>query len=86
MAVSSIIGRNGNTVRDISHSTGVKITVVKDEDFTTSSSSGEYTNNCSAFTLHYGSCTTSSKSITGWSLFNKLIKRYFSVVCNNSDF
>ncbi|XP_045102223.1 tudor and KH domain-containing protein homolog isoform X2 [Portunus trituberculatus] len=41
MAISRIIGRNGGTVRSISHSTGVKITVVKDEDFTTSPSSSE---------------------------------------------
>lgn len=41
MAVRCIIGRNGDTVRSISHSTGVKITVVKEEDFTTSPASSE---------------------------------------------
>lgn len=41
MAISRIIGRNGDTVRSISHSTGVKVTVVKEEDFTTSPSSSE---------------------------------------------
>ncbi|XP_050720959.1 tudor and KH domain-containing protein homolog [Eriocheir sinensis] len=41
MAISRIIGRNGDTVRSISHTTGVKITVVKEEEFSSSPTSCE---------------------------------------------